>query len=83
MSPIRVGPTASTSASPGRWVWAHPITFYDGPFTVESTCRIIEKYGITNLTGSPTAYRLLIAAGEAFASKIKGRCGWSAVPASR
>ncbi|MGP0011715.1 AMP-binding protein [Pseudomonas sp.] len=51
----------------------HPITFYDGPFTVESTCRIIEKYGITNLTGSPTAYRLLIAAGEAFASKIKGR----------
>ncbi|MCU1740857.1 MULTISPECIES: AMP-binding protein [unclassified Pseudomonas] len=51
----------------------HPITFYDGPFTVESTCRIIEKYGITNLTGSPTAYRLLIAAGEAFSSKIKGR----------
>ncbi|WP_248805058.1 AMP-binding protein [Pseudomonas sp. MWU13-2100] len=51
----------------------HPITFYDGPFTVESTCRIIEKYAITNLTGSPTAYRLLIAAGEAFASKIKGR----------
>jgi len=51
----------------------HPITFYDGPFTVESTCRIIEKYGITNLTGSPTAYRLLIAAGEAFASKVKGR----------
>jgi len=51
----------------------HPITFYDGPFSVESTCRIIEKYGITNLTGSPTAYRLLIAAGEAFAGKVKGR----------
>ncbi len=51
----------------------HPITFYDGPFTVESTCRIIEKYAITNLTGSPTAYRLLIAAGDAFASKVKGR----------
>ncbi|QXI31022.1 AMP-binding protein [Pseudomonas vanderleydeniana] len=51
----------------------HPITFYDGPFTVESTCRVIEKYGITNLTGSPTAYRLLIAAGEAFSSRIRGR----------
>ncbi|KQB53200.1 AMP-binding protein [Pseudomonas endophytica] len=51
----------------------HPITLYDGSFTVESTCRIIKKYGITNLTGSPTAYRLLIAAGEAFSSKIKGQ----------
>ncbi|WP_273826154.1 AMP-binding protein [Pseudomonas asplenii] len=51
----------------------HPITFYDGPFTVDSTCRVIEKYGITNLTGSPTAYRLLIAAGEAFSSRIRGR----------
>jgi len=51
----------------------HPITFYDGPFTVESTCRVIKKYGITNLTGSPTAYRLLIAAGDTFSSQIKGR----------
>ena len=51
----------------------HPITLYDGPFTVESTCRVIKKYGITNLTGSPTAYRLLIAAGEAFSSRIKGQ----------
>ncbi|WP_278942143.1 AMP-binding protein [Pseudomonas helleri] len=51
----------------------HPITLYDGPFTVESTCRVIKKYGITNLTGSPTAYRMLIAAGEAFSSKIKGQ----------
>ena len=51
----------------------HPITLYDGPFSVESTCRVIKKYGITNLTGSPTAYRMLIAAGEAFSSKIKGQ----------
>ena len=51
----------------------HPITLYDGPFTVESTCRVIKKYAITNLTGSPTAYRLLIAAGEAFSSQIKGQ----------
>ena len=51
----------------------HPITLYDGPFTVESTCRVIKKYGITNLTGSPTAYRMLIAAGETFAEPIKGQ----------
>ncbi|MBC2657543.1 AMP-binding protein [Pseudomonas sp. MSSRFD41] len=51
----------------------HPITFYDGPFTLESTCRVINKYGITNLTGSPTAYRLLIAGGDQFARSIKGR----------
>ncbi|NLT87756.1 MAG: AMP-binding protein [Pseudomonas lactis] len=51
----------------------HPITFYDGPFTLESTCRVINKYAITNLTGSPTAYRLLIAGGEQFAGSIKGK----------
>jgi acetyl-CoA synthetase len=51
----------------------HPITFYDGPFTLESTCRVINKYGITNLTGSPTAYRLLIAGGDEFAKSIKGK----------
>ena len=57
----------------GPLAMGHPITFYDGPFTLESTCRIINKYGITNLTGSPTAYRLLIAGGEQFARSIKGR----------
>lgn len=46
----------------GPLAMGHPTTFYDGPFTVESTCRIIRKYGITNLAGSPTAYRLLLAA---------------------
>ncbi|WP_431081669.1 AMP-binding protein [Pseudomonas thivervalensis] len=56
----------------GPLAMGHPITFYDGPFTLESTCRIINKYGITNLTGSPTAYRLLIAGGEQFARSIKG-----------
>ncbi|MFK3775364.1 AMP-binding protein [Pseudomonas sp. NPDC089406] len=51
----------------------HATTFYDGPFSVESCARVIDKLGITNLAGSPTAYRLLIAAGEAFAAPIKGR----------
>lgn len=51
----------------------HPTTFYEGPFSVESTCRIIRDYGITNLAGSPTAYRLLMAAGAAAETALKGR----------
>ncbi|WP_286762229.1 AMP-binding protein, partial [Pseudomonas sp. UBA2047] len=51
----------------------HATTFYDGPFSVESCVRVIESLGITNLAGSPTAYRLLIAAGDTFAAPVKGR----------
>ncbi len=51
----------------------HATTFYDGPFTVESTYRILKKYGITNMAGAPTAYRLLIAAGPEPARDMKGR----------
>lgn len=57
----------------GALAMGHPITFYEGAFTVESTCRIVRKYGITNLAGSPTAYRLLIAAGEAVSKPLRGR----------
>jgi acetyl-CoA synthetase len=39
-------------------------TFYEGPFTVESTLRILLDRKITNLAAAPTAYRLLMAAGE-------------------
>jgi acetyl-CoA synthetase len=48
-------------------------TFYDGPFTAESTYRILQQRRITNLAGAPTAYRLLIAAGEAAAAPVKGQ----------
>ncbi|MGV2834466.1 AMP-binding protein [Pseudomonas shirazensis] len=47
--------------------------FYDGPFSVESTSRLINKYAISNLAGSPTAYRLLIAAGAEFSDAIRGK----------
>ncbi|CAG2161033.1 acyl-CoA synthetase [Cupriavidus numazuensis] len=57
----------------GPLALGHPTTFYDGPFSVESTCRVIEKYGITNLAGSPTAYRLLIAAGKAVSGPLRGK----------
>lgn len=48
-------------------------TFYDGHFTVDSTCHVIEKYGIDNLAGSPTAYRLLIGAGDEVVQRLRGR----------
>jgi len=56
----------------GPLLLGHATTLYDGPFTVESTYRIIRKLGITNLAGSPTAFRLLIAAGEEAAEPIRG-----------
>ena len=57
----------------GPLALGHATVFYDGPFSVESTCRVINKYAITNLAGSPTAYRMLIAAGDAFSAPLKGR----------
>ena len=57
----------------GPLMLGHATTFYDGPFTVESTYRLIAKLGITNLAGSPTAFRLLIAAGPTAARAVKGR----------
>lgn len=57
----------------GPLALGHATTFYEGPFTVESTCRIIDKYAITNLAGSPTAYRLLLAAADEVEPALKGR----------
>ena len=57
----------------GPLLLGHATTFYNGPFTVESTYRIIKTHGITNLAGAPTAYRLLIAAGSEAAAAVKGQ----------
>lgn len=57
----------------GPLLLGHATTFYDGPFTVADTYRIIQTHGITNLAGAPTAYRLLIAAGADAAAPVKGR----------
>lgn len=46
---------------------------YEAPFTAESTYRIIERHGVTNLAGAPTAFRLLLAAGPEAAAAVKGR----------
>ncbi|WP_028694367.1 AMP-binding protein [Pseudomonas cremoricolorata] len=56
----------------GPLACGHATLFFDGPFSVESTCRVIAKYAISNLAGSPTAYRLLIAAEQQFADGVRG-----------
>ncbi|KAB2696482.1 AMP-binding protein [Ochrobactrum sp. Kaboul] len=48
-------------------------TLYEGGFNAESTYDIIERLGVTSLAGSPTAFRLLMAAGPEAAARIKGR----------
>ena len=60
-------------AAIGPLLLGHATTLYDGAFTAESTYGVIEKYGITNLAGAPTAFRLLIAAGVEAAEGIRGR----------
>ena len=48
-------------------------TFVDGPFSVETICDVIRRRGITNLAGAPTAYRLMIAAGDVVPNAIRGQ----------
>ncbi|MCU9947653.1 AMP-binding protein [Pseudomonas sp. PDM13] len=57
----------------GPLALGHATTFFEGGFSVESTCRIIRELGITNLAGSPTAFRLLLAAREQVEPELKGR----------
>ena len=57
----------------GPLLAGHATTFYEGPFTAESTYKMLMKYRITNLAAAPTAYRLLLAAGEQSARQIKGQ----------
>ncbi len=48
-------------------------TLYEGGFTAESSYALITRLGVTNLAGSPTAFRLLMAAGPEAAAAVKGR----------
>ncbi|SFP98350.1 acyl-CoA synthetase [Pseudomonas borbori] len=57
----------------GPLAMGHATTFYEGAFSVESTCRVIRKYDIRNLAGSPTAYRLLLAARDEVQAQLKGQ----------
>lgn len=57
----------------GPLAMGHSTLFYEGGFTVDSTCRVVRDYSITNMAGSPTAFRLLLAARNEVEAQIKGR----------
>ena len=54
----------------GPLLLGHTTTFNEGAFTVDSTLHIIRDRKITNLAAAPTAYRLLMAAGDAAMAPI-------------
>ncbi|WP_347265781.1 acyl-CoA synthetase [Paracoccus sp. (in: a-proteobacteria)] len=45
----------------------------EGGFSAEATYDTVARLGVTSLAGSPTAFRLLIAAGPEAAAAVKGR----------
>jgi acetyl-CoA synthetase len=49
----------------GPLLLGHATTFCEGGFSVDSTLHILQDQRITNLAAAPTAYRLLMAAGDA------------------
>lgn len=57
----------------GPLLLGHATTFHEGGFTVESCYATIRRLGVTNLLGAPTAYRMLMAAGDAPAAALRGQ----------
>lgn len=57
----------------GPLVLGHATTLSEAAFTVEGAYALIERMGITSLAGAPTAYRMMMAAGEQAALPIKGQ----------
>lgn len=57
----------------GPLCMGHPTTFYEGGFTVESTIGMIERREVDVLAGSPTAYRMLLAARDRVGPALRGK----------
>jgi len=57
----------------GPLLLGHATLFHEAPFSVDETCATIRKHNITNLAGAPTAYRMLIAAGDEVPNQLRGR----------
>jgi hypothetical protein len=57
----------------GPRLLGHATTMYEGAFTMESTVKVIDSQAITNITAAPTAYRLMMAAGDDAVAPIAGR----------
>lgn len=57
----------------GPLLFGQTTTFYEGPFTLDSTLRVLRERAITNLAAAPTAYRLLMAAGDDALAPLAGQ----------
>ncbi len=57
----------------GPLALGHSTMLHDAPFTVAGTVAAIREHGVTNLAGSPTAFRLIMAAGPEAVAPIKGQ----------
>lgn len=57
----------------GPLLLGHSTLFYEGGFNAESVCEIVKEYGITNLAGAPTAYRMMMAADPAQMAQLRGK----------
>ena len=57
----------------GPLLLGHATLFYEGGFSIDSLCQIVEDYKVTNLAGAPTAYRMMMAADPAQMAKLKGK----------
>lgn len=57
----------------GPLLLGHSTLFYEGGFNAESVCEIVNQYGISNLAGAPTAYRMMMAADQTQMAQLRGK----------
>ncbi|WP_288491640.1 AMP-binding protein [uncultured Acinetobacter sp.] len=57
----------------GPLLLGHSTLFYEGGFNAESVCDVVNEYGITNLAGAPTAYRMMMAADPSQMAQLRGK----------
>jgi len=60
----------------GPLMHGNTATIFEGAFSAEAAFRILREQRITNLAGAPTAFRMMMAAGDAAAAGLRGelRC---------
>lgn len=57
----------------GPLITGNATILIDGAFSVQRISEVITRYDVTNLAGAPTAYRMMIAEGDAVPDVIAGR----------
>ena len=57
----------------GPLLLGHATLFYEGGFSIDSFCQIVQDYQINNLAGAPTAYRMMMAADQQKMAALRGQ----------